>query len=300
MPNVRLPAAALSIVLMTAACASSAAPTASTPSTSPPPPTPSSTRAGIDHPTGATDVVLRIEQSGGFVPIDFFANQAPEFTLFGDGRVVFQQLLQQAPQPGADGITHGNPWRIAQLDAGQTEELLKFALGPGGLGAARDSYIQGGLADVPNTIFTVRAGGLNKTVVVLGLGMERPGNPDEVAFKAFQALADRLRDFDRGGSVSTQVYSATAYRGVLVERDPLAPQTAIAWPWPAMKPADFKEGAGDGTGPQLPHRSLTPDEVKALGVDGFDGGIQGLFIKSPDGKKTYSLTLRPLLPDEKE
>jgi hypothetical protein len=45
---------------------------------------------------------------------------------------------------------------------------------------------------------------------------------------------------------------------------------------------------------------MGPDEVKALGVDGFEGGLQGVSIKSPDGKKTYSLTIRPLLPDEKE
>jgi hypothetical protein len=84
-----------------------------------------------------------MEEGGGFVPIDFAASQAPAFTLYGDGRIVFQQLVETVPEPDANGVTKQIPWRTAQLDAGQIEEVLTFALGPGGLGTARDSYING-------------------------------------------------------------------------------------------------------------------------------------------------------------
>ena len=74
--------------------------------------------------------------------------------------------------------------------------------------------------------------------------------------------------------------------------------TPIEWPWPALKITDFKEG--DGTsGPTFPHKALTGDEVAALKLGDVPGGAQGMIVKAPGGK-TYSLTLRPLLPGESE
>ena len=55
----------------------------------------------IEHPTGATDLVLRAEQGGGFVPFGFMVTQAPVFTLYGDGTVIFQQV--DTRQGGAFG-----------------------------------------------------------------------------------------------------------------------------------------------------------------------------------------------------
>jgi hypothetical protein len=297
MPKIRLPLATVTLALVTGACAAAAAPPS--PGASTPPPSP--TQSGVDHPTGATDVVLRMEVGGGFVPIDFAASQAPTFTLYGDGRVVFQQLLDTFPQPGPDGITHNAPWRTAQLDEGQIEELLMFALGPGGLGTARDSYIDNGIADAANTIFTIDAGGLEKTVVVNAIEMEPSGGPDDAARASLKKLADRLHDFDEGGTISTDVYAPTGYRGVLIEQevDPNVPgPKAIDWPWPDLTVADFKEGDGS-SGPAFPHKALTGDEIAALKVGDVSGGAQGLIVKSPEGK-TYSLIVRPLLPDESE
>jgi hypothetical protein len=298
MPKIRLPLAAVTLTLVAAACSSAGAASAP-PTVSAPPPSP--TQSGIDHPTGATDVVLRMDQGGGFVPIDFAASQAPIFTLYGDGRIVFQPLVENFPQPDASGVTKPVAWRTAQLDAGQIEELLTFALGPGGIGTARDSYINGGVADLPNTIFTIDAGGLKKTVTVNGIGMDPSGGPDDAARAQFKKLSDRLRDFDEGGTISTDVYAPTAYRAVLIERavDPNVPgPSPLAWPWSDVKITDFKEG--DGTnGPTFPHKALTADQVAALKLGDISGGAQGLIVKSPDGK-TYSLTIRPLLPDESE
>ena len=250
---------------------------------------PSRPAAGVDHPTGATDVILRMEEGGGFVPIEFAASQAPTFTLYGDGRVVFQPLVETFPEAGPDGITRNVPWRTAQLDAGQIEELLTFALGQGGIGTARDSYVDNGLIDAPNTIFTVDAGGLKKTVTVNALGMEPTGGPDDAARASFKKLGDRLRDFDEGGTIATDQFVPAGYRGVLVERevDPNFPgPTPIEWPWPDLTIADFKEGDGV-TAPGLPARGLTADEVAALELGDAPGGASGLIVKSPDGK-TYT------------
>jgi hypothetical protein len=308
----RLPVISRWIVPLFVAAVATACGPAATPSASGAPPSgaptvgpsgaPSSdpTVGAIDHARGATDVILRVEQGGGFVPIDFLATQAPSFTLFGNGVIVFQRIVATFPEPDANGVTRGIPWRTATLDEGQIQELLQFALGPGGLGAARDTYIAGGIADAPDTIFTIDAGGVAKTVVVNALSEETQPGPDSVARASFSKLAKRLQDFDQGGKIGSDVYVADQYRGVLIERDAGQGGVTADWPWPALKPADFKEGANDGSGgPTLPHRTMTADEVAALKLADIEGGLQGLILKGPNGK-TYGFILRPLLADEKE
>src|SRR5262249_15209572 len=92
---------ALAALLVLAGCTStnptqppgSPAPGSASPPASSPSFTPTSTAAptvgAIDHPTGATDVVLRLEQGGGFAPIEMNVAEAPIFTLYGNGVIVF-------------------------------------------------------------------------------------------------------------------------------------------------------------------------------------------------------------------
>jgi hypothetical protein len=303
MQKLTLPSAAVLISLALVACSSAASPT-STPSGgsashSPPSEQPAGGGAGVDHPTGATDVILRMEQGGGFVPIEVAAGGAPIFTLYGDGRVVFQQLQETFPEAGPDGITRGAPWRTAQLDGGQIEELLSFALGQGGLGTARDNYADVTTIDAGNTIFSIDAGGVDKVVTVAALGVDPAGGPDDADRAAFAKLAERLRDFDAGGTISTDVYAPPAYRAVLIETevDPAVPAPiSKPWPWPDLEIDDFTVGDGV-TGPTFPHKTLTADELAAMNVGDVTGGAQGVYLDGPDGK-LYSVVIRPLLPDE--
>jgi hypothetical protein len=303
----RRPILAVALSLFAVACNSatgtpsaSASPDASSAPSAQPSPTASDVTTGaIDHKTGSTDVVLRFEQGGGFVPIDFLATQAPGFTLFGDGVIVFQPKVDQFPQPDASGVTKGIPWRTAKLDEGQIQELLEFALGSGGLGGARDSYLAGGIADAPNTIFTVHAGGIDKTVVVSALSEVSQPGPDSAIRQAFLKLATRLQDFDEGGRISSDVYVPDRYRAVLIEREAQPGLEPLAWPWSTLTVADFPPGPADGSGPTtFPHRTMTLEEIAALKLDGIEGGVQGLAIKGTDGK-LYTFVLRPLLADEK-
>ena len=313
-PSLSLPVtrrflAVVSAAVVAAACGSGTAPAASVgggspgaspaPSRSGPAPASDSTTGAIDHRTGATDVVLRLERGGGFVPIDFLASQAPSFSLYGNGVIVFQQTVTTFPEPDASGLVKNVPWRTATLDEGQIQELLAFAIGPGGLGSARDAYVAGGIADAPDTIFTLRAGGLDKTVVVSALSEAAEPGPDSAARAAFLKLSRRLLDFDAGGTIPSDVFVPDRYRGVLTEREALPGISPAAWPWPTLKPADFKEGDGSNGGPALPHRTMTIDEVAALKLTGIEGGLQGLALKGPDGK-AYTLILRPLLGEEQE
>ena len=296
MPNFRLPLTVLSVAVFAAACGSAGS--ASPPASSPPSPPPTS--GGVDHPTGATDVILQLEEGGGFVPIEFLAGQAPQFTLYGDGRVVFQPVVTTFPEPGPDGVIRNVPWRTAQLDAGQVDELLTFALGQGGLGAARDNYGNDMVADASTSTFTINAGGLKKTVAVYALGLEDQQNAtDLIPRRAFKTLADRLRDFDRGGTIATDVYLPDNFRAVLVEREGDPQAKPMAWPWPNLKLSDFKSDVNGVGATQFPHRTITAVEVQDLKLGDIPGGAQGVTLTGPDGK-LYTLIVRPLLLHETE
>ena len=58
----------------------------------------------IEHPTGPTDVVLRYEEGGGFVMPAFLATQAPHFTLYGDGTIVFRNPMHGSARADRIGL----------------------------------------------------------------------------------------------------------------------------------------------------------------------------------------------------
>jgi hypothetical protein len=270
--------ATIVVLVLAAACSPAAAGTPG-PSSGPgtgPTPAPSPTAiAGIEHPTGAKDIVIRVEESGGFVPIDFLATSAPTFTLYGDGTVVFRDA-QAVPPDAVGGLMRSVPFQTIRLDEEGIQALLTFALGPGGIGVAVGPYIGAG-ADIPSTIFTVNADGRQKQVSVMGLSPDMHPN-DLVIVTALARLAEKLRTF--GNDVAGEVvYEPSAYRGVLQKIDQ-ANGAVVDWPWTDVKPADFTAGANDF----LLRHTLTPAQVAALNVQN-EGQL-------------YSLALRPLLPDE--
>jgi hypothetical protein len=249
----------------------------------------------VEHKTGATDVLLRFDEGGGFVMPGFLASQAPHFTLYGDGTVIFRNPAIEGP-PAQGSVFLMNPLRTARLSEDQIQELLVLALGEGGLAVARPRYENNMVADASTAVFTIEAGGIKKTVSVYALGLDTDLGADAPARAAFRKLGDRLMDFDQGGAFPTDVYRPAAYRGVLLESPGMAVPDVRAWPWPDLTVADFVTDA-DPNGLQFPHRTLTPDEVSKLEVTDFEGGFQGLPLKGTDGK-LYTLAVRPLLPDD--
>ena len=129
------------IVLALVACTGGgegSSPAASPDGSGPPTETPvdSPTFGAIEHPTGPTDIVLRYEEGGGFVMPAFFATQAPNFTLYGDGTIIFRnQMLEPLEPVGSVFLMH--PFKTARLSEEQIQDLLTSALGEFGLGAAR-------------------------------------------------------------------------------------------------------------------------------------------------------------------
>jgi hypothetical protein len=203
-----------------------------------------------------------------------------------------------AEPPAAQGSTMPfNPLRTAKLSEEQVVELLTLALGEGGLAAARPSYENPMIADAGTAVFTIDAGGIEKAVSIMALGMETDAsNPDGPARAAFKKLADRLGDFDQGGSIDTSVYAPTGYETSLIESPGMVAPDVVAWPWTDLTVADFKPAA-DPNALSFPHATLTADQVAQLGIKDYEGGFFGLPLKGSDDKP-YIVAVRPVLPDD--
>ena len=247
----------------------------------------------IDHAAGALDVVLRYDRGPDFAVGDLVGElfqPGPEFTLYGDGTVIFRNEV--TPPPPAEGpILRGRPFSIAHLDEDQVQALLRFALGDGGLGDACELYEAQDTDVASSDVWTIRAGGLNKRVEDVGSG-------------PFAELKNDIRNFDRNGIPAT-VWVPDRYWGNLLDAsvfknigDGLAPGLATAgsvpWPWPGVTPAEFVGLAEMGEG----RRVMSADEASVLGLSDKGGVIQRIYLVGPDQKTIYYFSLWPRLPDE--
>ena len=289
-------ALAILIAACTAAGGASPAPVSPGPSAAPSAaPAASSDADFIDHFRGASDIVLRYEEGGGFIMPAFTAAAVPHFTLYGDGTVIFRNPMAEPP-PAEGSVFKMNPLRTARLSEAQIQELLLLALGEGGLAIARENYPNDMVADASTAIFTIEAGGIKKAVSVYALGLEMEGVADGPARAAFKKLADRLTDFDQGGTIATDAYEPEAYRGVLFEAPGVEAEDVREWPWPNINPSDFTPDP-DPNANQFPHLRMTTEDIDLLGIKDYQGGFQNLVLRTSDGK-TYQFSLRPLLPGE--
>ena len=292
----RLLAPTLLLALAATACAPAAAPTATpggsgspsgSPSTPGASPTPTAV-AGIQHPTGPKDVILRFESGGGLVPMEWSTTYAPTFNLYGDGTVVFRDP-NAPPLDQGGNIALTSPFMVTNIGEAGIQALLAEALGPGGIGIAEGPY-EGMGADIPTATFSIDADGQKKQVSVSGLSPDmHPQNAAVVT--ALAAFAEKLRLF--GDSVNGESpYIPAGYRGTLITMDqPFGP--VIDWPWPDVSPDDF-----GGENEFFQTRTMSQAEVEATGLKQITGGMHGLTLRF-EGKH-YSFTLRPLLPDETE
>src|SRR5262245_5598979 len=281
-----------------AAATGSPATESSSPSSAPTAP---GTPAGdaLDHPTGPGDIVLRAGTRGGFVRLETVMSRLPEFTLYGDGRVLILPPEEAAtggggggglnPAAGGAGPIVPETLRQGRLTGPEVQSLLKYALVDGRLGTARDAYL-GGNMDAPSTVFDVEGGGVDKSVLVTGLTPDPEPGPDAATIKAFASLVDRLRTIPTSG-----IYSSDRIEAVLAESDAAPGAPVGMWPWTDLAPADFPQPP-DGAAIQFPSRLLTAAQAAAVADEtSSDPVLQS--VRGPDGK-TYSLLLRPALPEE--
>jgi hypothetical protein len=248
----------------------------------------------LEHKTGCMDIVLRVASTGGFVPVEFSLTDTPIFTLYGDNTAIFR------PQP-KDGMFPGpgepmTPLVRAVMSPDQVDALLTYALGPGALASAAESYFDPRIADAPTTVFTVDAAGVTKQVAVQALGMDDPAAPDAAIRKQLYGLYDLLDSFEdqvaAGNVQSADLYQPAGYRGMLTQVWEGATDPKVAWPWSDVTLEDFVAPEGN----VARYAPLTPEQV-ALVTDVPSGGITNIRLTPPDGSDWF-LAIRPLLPEE--
>lgn len=254
----------------------------------------------IQHATGATDVVLRFDDGPGDYGICELCGgwssftPGPEFTLFGDGTVILRfERMQPGPPDGP--IMRARPFRIGRLNEAQAQAILRFALGEGGLRDARDRYDTSTDTDDPgHSIYTIRAGGVNKRVEING------------SMDPFDVLVSRLRDLERDDGVSTEIWVPDRYWGLLVEASSWMevgvlprPDRAdvVAWPWPAIAPWASGTAMQPDSGNQ--RRVMSTKEAAVMGLSDDGGVVQRIYVYGPDDETIYSFSLWPKFPDER-
>jgi hypothetical protein len=270
-------------------------PSIATPAPSPATPAAPSPEAGtIEHPTGATDVVLRMEQGGGFVPMGWFDADAPGFTLYGDGTFI---LRPQEDPERSDAWTDGMPRFLhGRMTEEYVQSLLGYALTTGRLLDARDTYPQNECADCGSTIFTISAAGMDKTVTVDALEMTDASGPDAGDRRGFAQLAQTIADLEgraRGGELGEVViYDPDFYRVTLIESFGEPAQEPAAWPWADVSTDDFEAQAEFSN----PARLMSREDVARL-LEVPSGGHMGVWVEEADGTQ-WQMAVRPLLPEE--
>jgi hypothetical protein len=291
-PVSALPLLLLSALLVACSPGVKATPTPGGSPGSTPSPTPTPAPSGaVGHSTDPTALILRAEQAGGFVPPGFFVTRTPQFSLYGDGTVIYQPPAD----PNAAESPGPPPLARAWLNGEQMDALLVFALNAGRLVDAMPQYLNPRVADAPSTVFRIATTPASKTVEVQALGLAPdPTDPDAPVLAALGRLWDLLSNFGdqvrRGNATDAGLYVPAAYRGILGAG--VAPGQGIDWPWTDLTPDDFKASGATGLGLTV----LTPAQASVLSASPW-GGLYATPVFGPD-RTPYTIALRPLLPDE--
>jgi len=141
----------------------------------------------IAHPTGAEDLVLRIDRTGGLLPPFYAVTELPLFVLYGDGRVITQgPQIMIYPPPALPNLLE------TRLTEEGVQAILHEAQAAGLLEGDR-RYELPTIADAPITLFTVNAGGRTSTVSVYALSEAELNDPN--LSPEDRQVRQRLRDF---------------------------------------------------------------------------------------------------------
>jgi hypothetical protein len=253
---------------------------------------------GPTSPNGSDQLVLRIEEVGGFVPIQYNLSRLPTMSLYGDGLVVI---------PGAQIDIYPGPALPALAQERLSSDAIPLVIQAAmdaGLDKDRDLMTMT-VSDVPTTVFTLTVDGQTHTTQVYGLGMDHGQTPpDGMSQEEFQARKD-LAAFEAEatdlswlpvGSVTDEgMYQPTALRiySSTYQPDPQLTETPIAWP---LTPGLDLFGASMQNAPEGTRCAAVAGDAATTLLPLAQQANQ-LTPWTSEGTQ-YGLLFRPLLPDE--
>lgn len=191
---------------------------------------------GIDHGTDSNDMLVRVAFEGGFVAREWTYRSLPSFSLYGDGRLVLPGAqIELYPGPALPAIS-----TRTLTEAGVQATLAEVLDSIQGVPDEMLDMGSVGMADVPTTVITVHAGGVDRTIKVYGLSelTERPERMSEEEFMArgkLQELVTKLGGLESWlpeGILGTEtMYESSGARLFVSEYQKVdMPQEPIMWP----------------------------------------------------------------------
>jgi hypothetical protein len=286
-----------------AACATAAGPSAS-PGSQPPSAAPSPSPSPSATPSPAS-LLLRVTSEGGFIGPTASLAALPTVSVYTDGRIL---------TPGPVDAIYPGPLvpPVAGRDVGPAgADAIVQAIRAAGLDQATTSS-PGLPGDTGATVFDVVLDGRTTTTRYGQAGPGGPGIPGgpggpgasggDPARDAAFALLDRLTDpGDTWGAASApqSILVPTGYRIFVVTggppADPAASQAPAEWPLPTSLDAFGAPAIPDRGIPGLRSGVVLGDDAAALAPF-----LSRLTTLTPvaSGGNSYTLYVRPLLPDE--
>jgi hypothetical protein len=254
---------------------------------------------GVEHPTGAEQIVLRIETGGGFTSPDYQLRLIPEFNLYGDGSLVTPgPQIEIYPPPALPAV------QVQPVSEDGVQAILQAAI-DAGVDSGRDMTDMGStmVADAATTTFTISVNGTTNSFGVYALGMLDGRCPDGMSTQECDArttltsfvrqLGDLQAWLPAGSLGETTPYEPSGSRVYVgdVRRDADLQQPTVAWPldppldsFGELAVARYRCGVVTG--------SEWSDTLQPLAA-----GTNELTPWTSAGS-SYGLVFRPLLPDE--
>lgn len=254
----------------------------------------------ISHPTGPSDLVLRVGFSGGFLPPVARLTRLPMVSLYGDGT-----MITEGPQDDIYPSRALPSIQAVHLSEEGVQAILRAAADAGLLGP-NARYTDVPVADDATTVFTVNAEGTTHSVEVYALGDEPAGvggMSDEEA-----AARQALRDFrSRLGELTSWPEI-----GPVGEAQPLEPHGIRVFVQPGMPEEEQGLHQPSIDWPLAPGLSAFGEPITDPAVRMTCGVVEGddlapflaearkanLLTPWISDGQPFTLALRPLLPDE--
>lgn len=239
-----------------------------------------------DLPTDGDALVLRVTVSGGFAPAGATdPAPLPVVSVYRDGRVLSQgPQIAIFPPPAWPNV------QVNRVDEATLTELVQAAQDAGVTGTA--DLGDPSIADARTTSITLAtaAGTSTRDVYALTEATGDPGLTDEqtTARQQLAGLVDRLTGLSGTESLGSYTPTAVAaFAGPAPTADPSTPRQPVVWPGPPLP--------GEPTATGLACTVATGEQATTVVAAAQQADTQTPWT---DGGTTWSVLLRPLLPDE--
>jgi hypothetical protein len=260
---------------------------------------PSTQTGAIDHATGPTDIVLRVNTGGGFVPIEFNLRSLPSYTLYGDGTVI-RPVVSGADVAEPPSVT---PLETIKLDEAGIQSLLAQAKSAGLLAPGTVDYGDMGslgVSDMPTTSVLLNAGGATVSHDAYGLSFAPSEPPSGTLTQAQRDARAALRGFV--ALTEQQDPKATAYTPTRLAvwvapalAQPTADSEPVVWP---LATAPTVPGAPGAEGIDYRCSVIEGADVAPLLAAAQKAPAGAQWIAAADRNATFQVVVRALLPDE--